>query len=179
MSVWGEQFLNCKFYLHVNFMCLFYKGGFDFGGLLTEFGEVTAEAECKPRVAGVTEMPHQANPCPATHPDGKEDSCSFFLQSSSSASPPLWLLDEFPSPSSSPPPGTWRRQMPQNRFGTSQQMLLCRLNYRRRRSSSSARSFSQRGELETLAHPCRSPCRKKRGIFYMFVLLNSKLEKWV
>lgn len=33
------------------------KGGFDFGGLLTE-GEVTAEAECKPRAAGVAELPH-------------------------------------------------------------------------------------------------------------------------
>lgn len=115
------------------------------------------------------ELPHQANPCPTTHPDRKEDSWLFFLQSSSSASPPLRLLDEFPSPSSCPPPGTWRSQMPQNRFGTTQQML-CRLNYRRRRSSSSAcSSFSQQGELETLAHPWRSSCRKKWGIFYMFV----------
>lgn len=155
------------------------KGGFDFGGLLTEFGEVTAEAECKPRAAGVAELPHWANTCPAKHSDRKEDSCWFFLQSSSSASPPLRLLIVFPSLSSSRPPGPWSSQMPQNRFETSQQML-CRLNYRRRRSSSSAHSsFSQWGELQPLAHPWSSPCRKKLGIFYMFVLLNSKLEKWL
>lgn len=160
----------------MNIRCLFYKGGFDFGELLTEFGEVTAQAEWKHRAAGVAELP-QANPCPTTHPDRKEDSCSFFLQSSSSAFPLLRLLDEFPSLSSSPPPGTWRSQMPQNRFGTSQQ-TLCRLNYRRRRSSSSAHSsFSQYGELEPLAHPWRSPCWTKWGIFYMFVLLNCKLQK--
>lgn len=155
----------------MNFICLFYNDGFDFGGLLTTFGEVTAEAECKPRAA---------SPCkslPSHTPRQERGFLLFFLQSSSCASAPLRLLGEFPSLSFSPPPGTWRSQMPQNRFGTSQQML-CRLNYRKRSSSSSAHSsFSQCDELELLAHPWRSPCRKKFGVFYMLVLLNSELEK--
>lgn len=99
----------------------------------------------------------------------------FLQSSSSSASLPLRLLIVFSSLSSSPPPGTWSSQIPQNRFETSQQML-CRLNYRR--SSSSERfPFSQWGQLEPLAHPWGSPCRKNWGIFYMFVLLNNKVEK--
>lgn len=145
---------------------------------MTEFGEVTAEAECKPRAAGMTRAPSPSKSLPNHTPrQEREGFLLFFLQSSSSASPPLRLLVVFPSLSSSPPPGTWSSQMPQNRFGTSQQ-ILCRLNYRRRRSSSSARSpFSPWGELEPLAHPWSLPCRKKWGIFYMFLLLNSKLEK--
>lgn len=133
------------------------------------------EWESGMRAAGVTELPHQANPCPTTHPDRKEDSCSFFCS--------LPLLPPFPwgslmSTHLYPP------LLPQghgearcHRTGL-EPVSKCYAGWIIR-GGEAVLGHILLSHSEPLAHPWRSPCRKKWGIFYMFMLLNSKLEQWL